>query len=122
MASVEQYQGIVQDLIEEYASHKPSYGEIDVKPIINVEQGQYQVMHVGWQGHSRVHGPAIHIEIVDSSTCWTSSTASRAVCGAWKPSAGCDQTPMSSRTRTARSVAESRDPACAARRSSFKAR
>ncbi len=65
MASVKKYHEIVKDLIEEYATHKPSYGEIDVKPIINAEQGQYQVMHVGWQGPSRVHGPAIHIEIVD---------------------------------------------------------
>ena len=64
MASVKRYQKIVRDLIEEYATHKPSHGEIDVKAIIDAEKGQYQVMHVGWQGKSRIHGTPIHIELI----------------------------------------------------------
>ncbi len=65
MASVGRYREIVRDLIQEYATHKPSHGEIDVKAIIDEERGQYQVMHVGWQGTSRVHGAPIHIELID---------------------------------------------------------
>ena len=64
MASVKKYQEIVRDLIMEYANHKPSIGDVDVKAIIDAEQGQYQVMHVGWQGKSRVHGTPIHIELI----------------------------------------------------------
>lgn len=64
MASVKEYPEIVRDLIEEYATHQPAHGEIDVKAIIDAEKGQYQVMHVGWQGRSRIHGAPIHIELI----------------------------------------------------------
>ncbi len=64
MASVKRYQEIIRNLIQEYATHKPSHGDIDVKAIINEEEGQFQVMHVGWQGKSRVHGSPIHIELI----------------------------------------------------------
>jgi hypothetical protein len=65
MASVKKYQEIVRNLIQEYASHKPSHGEIDVRAIIDEERGQYQIVHVGWQGKIRVHGSPIHIELID---------------------------------------------------------
>ena len=65
MASVARYREIVRDLIQEYATHKPSHGEIDVRAVIDGERGQYQVMHVGWRGSSRVHGVPIHIELID---------------------------------------------------------
>lgn len=64
MASMKRYREIVQSLIEEYATHQPSHGEIVVKPIIDEKRGQYQVMHVGWQGKNRVHGSPIHIELI----------------------------------------------------------
>ena len=44
MAALEKYQEIVRNLIQEYATHKPSHGNIDVKAIIDEEKGQYQVI------------------------------------------------------------------------------
>ncbi len=54
----------VRGLILEYASHKPSHGEIVTEAIIDEEKGHYEVMHVGWDDDRRVHGSVIHIDII----------------------------------------------------------
>lgn len=57
-------QKTVHNLIREYASHKPSHGEIETEAILDDEKGHYEVMLVGWDGERRVHGTAIHIDII----------------------------------------------------------
>ena len=64
-ATLTQIQTIVRDLIEEYASYKPSNGEIETEAIIDQEKGHYEVKHVGWDGQRRIHGTVIHIDIID---------------------------------------------------------
>ena len=49
----------------EYAAHKPSHGQIDSEPIIDPERDHYEVVHIGWQGHRRVHGCVIHVDIIN---------------------------------------------------------
>ena len=63
MDRVERYREIVRRLIEEYASYKPSHGQIDTEAVIDPERDHYEVMHVGWDGPRRVHGCVIHIDI-----------------------------------------------------------
>jgi XisI protein len=62
---VERYREIVSRIIKEYASHKPSHGEIEAEAIIDREHDHYEVMHVGWDRHRRVHGSVVHIDIKD---------------------------------------------------------
>lgn len=57
-------QKIVRDLINSYA-HRPSHGDIEPEAIFNDEKGHYELMFVGWHGSRRVHGTAIHIDIID---------------------------------------------------------
>ncbi len=64
-ATLTQVQTIVRNLIEAYASYKPSNGEIETEAIIDQEKGHYEVMHVGWDGQRRIHGTVIHIDIID---------------------------------------------------------
>jgi hypothetical protein len=64
MDNLSRYQEIVQSLILEYASYKPSHGEIETEAIIDPEKGHYEVLHVGWDGPRRVHGAVIHIDII----------------------------------------------------------
>lgn len=64
MDTLANYQEIVKRLIMEYASYKPSHGEIETEAIIDTEKGHYEVMHVGWDGVRRVHGTIIHIDII----------------------------------------------------------
>ena len=48
----------------EYASHKPSNGQIDTEIVIDPERDHYEVLHVGWDGARRVHGSVIHLDII----------------------------------------------------------
>jgi hypothetical protein len=63
MDKLERYRAIVRQLIEEYASYKPSHGQIDTGAIMDDAQGHYEVMHVGWDGVRRVHGAVVHVDI-----------------------------------------------------------
>ncbi|MEZ4632836.1 MAG: XisI protein [Deinococcales bacterium] len=65
MDKVTHYRGLVKKLVYEYASYKPSHGAINTEAIVDTEKDHYEVMHVGWQGHQRVHGSVIHIDIIN---------------------------------------------------------
>lgn len=64
MDKVDRYRRIVTNLIEEYASYKPSHGEIETEAIIDPEKDHYEVMHVGWDRIRRVHGSVVHIDVI----------------------------------------------------------
>jgi hypothetical protein len=55
---------IVREVVESYAVQKPSNGEVDVRAVIIPEEDFYGVLFVGWDGHRRVHGLVIHIDII----------------------------------------------------------
>jgi hypothetical protein len=65
MDRVERYREIVRGLVEEYARHKPAHGQIEPEAVVDREKDHYEVIHVGWDGHRRVHGSVIHIDIID---------------------------------------------------------
>ena len=65
MDRVERYREIVRRLIEEYASYKPSHGQIDTEAIVDPQKDHYEVMHVGWDNRRRVHGCVVHVDIID---------------------------------------------------------
>ncbi len=60
----ERYRLIVTRLIEEYASYKPSNGQIETEAIVDRDRNHYEVMHVGWDGIRRIHGSVVHIDII----------------------------------------------------------
>jgi hypothetical protein len=62
---LERYREIVRKVIREYASYKPSHGQIDTETIIDPDRDHYEVMHVGWDGDRRIHGSVIHLDIRD---------------------------------------------------------
>ncbi|MBV9122452.1 MAG: XisI protein [Planctomycetes bacterium] len=63
MEKFDRYREIVCRLIEEYASYKPSHGQIETEAVMDRERDHYEVMHVGWDGHRRVHGAVVHIDL-----------------------------------------------------------
>lgn len=65
MDRIANYRQIVRRLIEEYASYKPSHGQIETEAVVDLENDHFEVMHVGWDGHRRVHGSVVHIDIID---------------------------------------------------------
>ena len=65
MDKLKRYRAIAARIINEYASYKPAHGEIETEAVIDTERDHYQVMNVGWQGESRVHGCVIHLDIIN---------------------------------------------------------
>jgi hypothetical protein len=65
MDKLNNYREIVRRIIREYASYKPSHGQIETEAIIDSESDHYEVMHVGWDGVRRVHGSVIHLDIIN---------------------------------------------------------
>lgn len=65
MDKVERYREIVRGVIEDYASGKPSHGQIETEAIIDRDKDHYEVMHVGWDKRRRVHACVVHIDIID---------------------------------------------------------
>ena len=64
MDKLDRYREIVCRIIADYASGKPSHGQIDTEAIMDRERDHYEVMHVGWDGQRRVHGSVVHIDII----------------------------------------------------------
>jgi hypothetical protein len=65
MDRLEHYRKIVRQVVEEYARHKPSHGQIDTELIVDSVRDHYAAMHIGWDRRCRVHGTVIHIDIID---------------------------------------------------------
>ncbi|MEO0771172.1 MAG: XisI protein [Cyanobacteria bacterium J06649_4] len=63
MGNVERYQQIVQALLEEYSTSKPSHGDIEVEVSFDVVRHHYQIWHLGWMGKRRVHHSPVHCAI-----------------------------------------------------------
>ena len=65
MASIEMYRDTIRSLLSEYAATPVANGQIDCYTVFDEQQGHYQVMNVGWDGHRRVHGCVLHLAIRD---------------------------------------------------------
>lgn len=63
MDRLDHYRELIRQLLGEYASYKPSYGDVEFEQIIDPVRDHYQLMSVGWNGHQRVHGCLLHIDI-----------------------------------------------------------
>ncbi|NEP50304.1 MAG: XisI protein [Moorea sp. SIO3C2] len=66
MAKLEQYRQFVKEILTEYSSHKPAYGEVEVELIFDTERDRYQLVHTGWSNRRRIYGSTIHIDLKDN--------------------------------------------------------
>ncbi len=57
------YRQLIQEILLEYSKYKPSHGDIEVESIFDLKRDHYQVMHIGWNKDTFVHGCVIHIDI-----------------------------------------------------------
>jgi hypothetical protein len=65
MERVETYREIIQKVLEQHSTIKPSYGDIERFTAFDTHNDHYQVLSVGWEGHRRIYGCLIHIDIKD---------------------------------------------------------
>ena len=59
----EHYRRLVRQILSEYGSIKPSYGDIEFQTIFDAERDHYQLMSVGWNQLRRQHGCILHVDI-----------------------------------------------------------
>lgn len=63
MESLERVREIVIEILEEYSTHIPSNGQIEMELIFDRERDRYQLVAVGWNKATRVYGSMIHIDL-----------------------------------------------------------
>ncbi len=63
---IERYRQEIMDLVNQYASYKPRYGEVELEAVMDHKQGHYEVITVGWENDERVHGCLLHIDLKDN--------------------------------------------------------
>lgn len=65
MDKLTRYRDILRQVVEEYASFKPSHGEIDSYPVIDPVGDHYLAVQAGWDKHRRIQGAFVHLDIID---------------------------------------------------------
>jgi hypothetical protein len=65
MEEVSCYRQVLRDLLEEYAGHTPSVGEVQVEIIVDESKDHYELIFSGWSGPYRIHGSVLHFDIRD---------------------------------------------------------
>ncbi|MBC5797888.1 XisI protein [Sphaerospermopsis sp. LEGE 00249] len=63
MDTIVSYRNIIQSLLTAYAAIPIANGKIDCYTVFDTKQDHYQVMNVGWDGHRRVYGCVLHLDI-----------------------------------------------------------
>ena len=63
MDNIVSYRSVIQTLLSGYAAIPISNGEIECYTVFDAQEDHYQVMNVGWDGHRRVYGCVLHLDI-----------------------------------------------------------
>ncbi|NER51736.1 MAG: XisI protein [Symploca sp. SIO1A3] len=66
MDRIEKYRSYIKQLLTEYASYKSLNKTIERQFVCDTENNHYQIVNMGWDGHRRLYGCTIHIDIKDS--------------------------------------------------------
>ena len=65
LMNIDRYRVVIKQLLSQYATYKPSYGEVEIETVFDLEQDRYLVLAIGWDGKQRVYGCSIHLDIRD---------------------------------------------------------
>lgn len=66
MDTIKTYQQTIEEIFNNYAKLKYAYGEIEIEPIFDYQNNRYLLMSLGWEGHKRIHGCIVHIDIINN--------------------------------------------------------
>jgi len=65
MAKLEEYREQVKQILIKYSQYKPSYGQVEIEEIFDIERDRYQIVSVGWNNQKRIYGCMMHLDIKD---------------------------------------------------------
>jgi hypothetical protein len=57
------YRAIIDQVIQDYARHSPSHGEVETVAICDPRQDHYLVVHLGWSNQYRHDQPVLHLRL-----------------------------------------------------------
>lgn len=63
MDRIEKYRRIIERVLTEYAAIPYAHGEIEKRCAFDRARDEYVLVNAGWDGHRRVSGTIIHLEI-----------------------------------------------------------
>jgi hypothetical protein len=56
---------LVEEILDEYARVPYAHGDVQFETVFDRERDRYLLMLVGFDGHKRVHGCLIHVDLID---------------------------------------------------------
>lgn len=60
---IQTYRQVIKELLGQYATYKPSHGDIEIQTLFDTAQDHYQVLAIGWHNKERIYGCSIHLDI-----------------------------------------------------------
>ena len=63
LEKIHNYRTIIKQILSQYATYKPSHGEIEMQTLFDNEQDRYQVLAIGWNNEKRIYGCSMHLDI-----------------------------------------------------------
>jgi len=54
MEKLEKYRTYIEQIIKDYGSVKPSYGDVEVQILFDYEHEHYQLNSIGWDDDQRI--------------------------------------------------------------------
>ncbi|WP_414622154.1 XisI protein [Calothrix sp. CCY 0018] len=63
MDNLNEYREKVKQILIKCSKYKPSYEEVEIEQIFDIERDRYQVVSVGWNNQKRIYGCMMHLDI-----------------------------------------------------------
>jgi hypothetical protein len=60
-----QWPVLLEEILTRYGKRLNLDGDVRVYVLVSRDGNHFMLMHEGWQGHVRLHGPIVHAEIRD---------------------------------------------------------
>ncbi len=65
MGTLENYRGIIQKILTEYAQIPYAYGDIQIQTVFDSDSDRYLLIILGRENDIRVHGCLVQVDIID---------------------------------------------------------
>ncbi|MEL6604263.1 MAG: XisI protein [Cyanobacteria bacterium J06614_10] len=66
MDTLEQWREAIRNSLQYYADIPYNYGDVKTYIVTSEDRNHFMLMREGWEGHRRIHGCVVHVEIRDS--------------------------------------------------------
>lgn len=64
--TLEQWREAIRNSLQYYADIPYNYGDVKTYIVTSEDRNHFMLMREGWEGHRRIHGCVVHVEIRDS--------------------------------------------------------